>query len=290
MEMKNKTLEELAKEIGEKIADQFMKSILARLTSEIIGLRQDTNELKASTDKVWNAIDKLAEAQKRTEERLNELAEAQKRTEERLNELAEAQKRTEERLNELAEAQKRTEERLNELAEAQKRTETALASLSEEFETFSRWARKIFGVWSHTIGFGAEAIVRDVFRSIVEMGGYKFGDVYIPPLRDLGPRKVKKDGYQFDLVGVYEDVTWIVEVKTRFLFTEEDVDDMLKGLINWRKKNPDKRFVYMLLALAGYKKGLEKYISKRIEDLRGKPIIFDDEETRRLFKEFGYEI
>ncbi len=86
--------------------------------------KNEFNELKA-------VVHQLAEAQKKTEERLNELAEAQKRTEERVNELAEAQKKTEERLNELVEAQKRTEERVNELAEAQKRTEERLNELAE---------------------------------------------------------------------------------------------------------------------------------------------------------------
>src|SRR3989304_8433399 len=56
-----------------------------------------------------------------------------------VRELAEAQKRTEQRVGELAEAQKRTEERLTrlevvvaELAEAQKRTEAALEKLIQE--------------------------------------------------------------------------------------------------------------------------------------------------------------
>ena len=121
--------------------------------------KAEFNELKA-------IVAELAEAQKRTEERIGELTEAQKRTEERLTrlettvgELAEAQKRSEERLTrlettvaelieaqkrseerltrleatvgELIEAQKRTEERLNELAEAQKRTEERLNELAE---------------------------------------------------------------------------------------------------------------------------------------------------------------
>src|SRR3990172_2891670 len=44
----------------------------------------------------------LAEAQNRTERRIEELAEAQNRTERRIEELAEAQQRTEERLQHLA--------------------------------------------------------------------------------------------------------------------------------------------------------------------------------------------
>ena len=57
--------------------------------------RSDFNELKG-------VVLQLAEAQNRTEKRVEELAEAQKRTEKRVEELAEAQKRTETSLNALA--------------------------------------------------------------------------------------------------------------------------------------------------------------------------------------------
>ncbi len=66
------------------------------------------------------AIAELAEAQKRTEERLNRLEAA-------VTELAEAQKRTEERLN-------RLEAVVAELAEAQKRTEQVLTGLIQTVE------------------------------------------------------------------------------------------------------------------------------------------------------------
>lgn len=75
-------------------------------------------------------VGELAEAQRRTEERLEALAEAQRRTEERLGVL-------EQRMAELAEAQRRTEERVSileqrmaELAEAQRDTERRLARLT----------------------------------------------------------------------------------------------------------------------------------------------------------------
>lgn len=71
--------------------------------------REDFSELKG-------IVKELAEAQKRTEIRVEELAEAQKRTEIRVEELAEAQKRTEARVEELAAAQKRTEEEIRKLA------------------------------------------------------------------------------------------------------------------------------------------------------------------------------
>jgi len=56
------------------------------------------NELKEIVAQIAEAQRNLAEAQRKTEERLNELTKTQQETEERLNELAEAQKRIEEKL------------------------------------------------------------------------------------------------------------------------------------------------------------------------------------------------
>jgi predicted transcriptional regulator len=126
--------------------------------------REDFRELK-------NIVQELAEAQKRTEVRLEELAEAQKRTEVRLEELAEAQKRTEMRLEELAEAQKRTEARLEELAEAQKRTEARLEELAEaqrktelavnELAIAMKETRRDLGGLARSVSYGFE---NEVYR------------------------------------------------------------------------------------------------------------------------------
>ncbi|MGQ9500132.1 MAG: hypothetical protein ACUVQ6_07260, partial [Dissulfurimicrobium sp.] len=62
-----------------------------------------------------------------------------------LRELAEAQKRTEQRIKELAEAQKRTEQRIKELAEAQKRTEREYGNLAKQV-----------GGLSNAVGYGIE--------------------------------------------------------------------------------------------------------------------------------------
>ena len=108
-----------------------LKAVVHQLAEAQKKTEERLNELAEAQKRTEERVNELAEAQKKTEERLNELVEAQKRTEERVNELAEAQKKTEERLNELVEAQKRTEERVNELAEAQKRTEERLNELAE---------------------------------------------------------------------------------------------------------------------------------------------------------------
>ncbi|MDR7906608.1 hypothetical protein RHJ63_12905, partial [Thermosynechococcus sp. JY1334] len=122
---------------------------------------KDFNELKA-------IVADLAQAQKRTEERVEELAQAQKRTEERLEELAAAQKRTEERVDqltitvaELAEAQKRTEERVDQLAAAQERTERAVKQL----------ARQVGGL-SEALGGSLEDLALEVVPEILE---YRWG-------------------------------------------------------------------------------------------------------------------
>ena len=96
--------------------------------------REDFSELK-------NIVKDLAEAQKRTEQRIGELAEAQKSTEERLNslaqrveELAEAQRRTEGSLNQLTQRVDQLTVRVDELAEAQKRTEERLTQLTQRVD------------------------------------------------------------------------------------------------------------------------------------------------------------
>jgi hypothetical protein len=92
------------------------------LREELAVGHTDFEELKA-------IVRDLAQAQARTEARLEELAQAQARTEVRLEELAQAQARTEVRLEELAQAQARTEVRLEELAQAQQRTESNMEAL-----------------------------------------------------------------------------------------------------------------------------------------------------------------
>ena len=100
--------------------------------------KDEFNELK-------EIVAELAEAQKRTEQRLDSLTL-------RVEELAEAQKRTEARVEELAEAQKRTEARVEELAEAQKRTEEKLEKLIGEHQK----TREHLGGLAHTVGYRLE--------------------------------------------------------------------------------------------------------------------------------------
>lgn len=94
-------------DIKEKLASAFDEKQVTVLTEVFVDAYGelvrvgDFNELKA-------IVKDLAEAQWRTEQRMEELAEAQK-------ELAEAQRRTEQRMEELAKAQIRTEQGLQQV-------------------------------------------------------------------------------------------------------------------------------------------------------------------------------
>jgi hypothetical protein len=79
-----------------------------------------------------------------------------------VKDLAEAQKRTEARVEELAEAQKRTEARVEELAEAQKRTEIELRTLTVAVKNL----QKEVGGLSHIIGYELEEKFFDVFPQV----------------------------------------------------------------------------------------------------------------------------
>jgi hypothetical protein len=141
-----KIYEELKETIGEagakKIAD-----ILGLIYKEVVNTvtKEEFQEIK-------KAILGLAEAQKRTEQRVEELAEAQKKSEERIGKLEIA-------VRELAEAQKKSEERIGkleiivgELAEAQRKTEIQIEKLTRGLSEL----REEFGGFTRTISYGFE--------------------------------------------------------------------------------------------------------------------------------------
>jgi len=111
------------------LGDEFDR--LPRIVAELAEAQRRTEQ---RLEELGRRVDELAEAQRRTEQRVEELAEAQRRTEQRVEELAEAQRRTEQRVEELAEAQRRTEQRVEELAEAQRRTEQRVDELAARLE------------------------------------------------------------------------------------------------------------------------------------------------------------
>jgi hypothetical protein len=127
----------LREELGTSRADiDELKAIVrelaqaqARTETRLEELAQAQQRAELRMERMEDAVQQLAQAQQRTELRIEELAQAQARTETRLEELAQAQARTETRLEELAQAQQRTELHIEELAQAQARTETGVQQL-----------------------------------------------------------------------------------------------------------------------------------------------------------------
>ena len=107
------------------------------LSDELLELPEIVRELIRTQQKTEEQIGSLAEAQRRTEGRLEvltqqvgSLAEAQQRTEGRLEALTQ-------QVGSLAEAQRRTEGRFDSLVEAQQRIETQLEALTRQVEALA---------------------------------------------------------------------------------------------------------------------------------------------------------
>jgi hypothetical protein len=81
---------------------RLIDAVMERLKEEFAVRREDFEDLRS-------VVRELAEAQRKTEGRIEELAEAQRKTEGRIEELAEAQRKTEKCVEELARGQKRFE-------------------------------------------------------------------------------------------------------------------------------------------------------------------------------------
>ncbi len=175
--------EEQLQELVRQLVEERMADLRRELVEQELG-RPEPGWTGAR--RIWEAIQALAEAQRRTEDAVHALAEAQRRTEEEVHALAEAQRRTEERLTrveerldrlekivqELIEAQRRTEERLQRLeetvqalAEAQRRTEERLQRLEETVQALAEAQRRT----EERLNVLAEALA-ELTRRVDQMG------------------------------------------------------------------------------------------------------------------------
>ncbi|MBI4670465.1 MAG: hypothetical protein HY741_02185 [Chloroflexi bacterium] len=147
-------------------------------------------------------VAELAEAQRRTEARVEELAEAQRRTEARVEELAEAQRRTEVRvientnqISELAEVQRQSLERLDRLERNQETILKDLAWLKGDSieRKYAERAHSYFGRWMRRIkvvlpnGLDAEtenrltkALTDDEYDQLLELDVLIRGQLHRP--------------------------------------------------------------------------------------------------------------
>lgn len=123
------------------VLDNIVEEFPAQLRTPLRHFAQWTEEqLKIPRNdflRLEHALERLVEAQARTEQRVEELAAAQVRTDHRLDtltvqvqELTKAQGRIDQRMGELVQAQARTEQRMEEFTRAQVRTEQRMEELT----------------------------------------------------------------------------------------------------------------------------------------------------------------
>ncbi len=230
--------EELSQALDPKAA-QKLASVLGSLYED---LQQTVT--KAEFTELRQVVLELAQAQKRTEQRVEELAEAQKRTEQRVEELSEVQKRTEERLEQLtrrvdalAEAQQRTETRLAELAlrvdqlaVAQKRTEEALTQLALRVDHLAERlddTNKQLGGLTATVGYTLE---NQAYRALPPLLERDHGLVLREPLRRGWLRDAEGRPIEVNILGQGSrgaQSLWIIG-ESKVQLSARDVDRFLQ--------------------------------------------------------------
>ncbi len=283
-------MEEIKRKLRQVFNEEQSEAILSAIdlaynelvkVSDFNELKQIVKELAEAQKRTGERVEELAEAQKQSEKRLTrleeavtELAEAQKRTEKRVEELAEAQKQSEKRLTkleeavaELAEAQKQSEKRLTkleeavrELAEAQRRTENELFELVKEHKK----TRQMLAGLSDTVGYGLEDKAMLYMPSFCKK---EYGiDVNVIDRRNV----VYPDG-RFDEINIYiegqkngKKVYVIGECKARP--GKKEIDSILK--VAERLRNYLKAEVYPFIIGFYYSPDVEEYLKKKETEIK----------------------
>jgi len=215
-----------------QIVDERIDTFKERI-EEIRVERKDFDELKGEVTKLTISVDRLAEAQVKTEQKVEKLEEsvdklavAQAKTEQKVG-------RLEESVDKLAVAQAKTEQKVEELAMAQAKTEQAIKHLSINISGLS-----------DTIGFGLEDIARTVVPGYLE----RHENIYI---EELQRGFIEVDGVEreIDLFGECnrdgEAILIIGEVKSRIY--EGEVKKFVSNVINPIRKSEKERRIYPLM-------------------------------------------
>ncbi len=184
MEIANTLIKEGFQELREIV--RVLSERIDRLAEAQSKTEQAVDSFKRTSEenfnRVWKVIVELTEAQKRTEERINELAEAQAKTEQSLESF---KKTTEENfsrvwkaIDELTEAQKKTEEELKRLVGEHKKTREHLGTLSHTvgYVLEDRAYKGLVGLLKRD--FGLE-VIEGLRRDYIEVGIDKYEEVNI---------------------------------------------------------------------------------------------------------------
>ena len=224
-------------ELDPKVRNVFFDLLeeIERNTRETVK-RSDFDELKAAFIELTKSVNALAEAQKKSEERLTKLEIA-------VGELAEAQKKSEERLTKL-------EITVNALAEAQKRTEETLNKLIKRVDFIEE---RLEGI-SNSVGYSLE---NNAYKSLpillkkegVEVEGKLIRRYYEDNQINVWG-KGRKNGKTLLILG---------EVKVRP--SKKEIDKFLRIVETITKK--EKMDAFVLFIAHDYHPNIERYLKEK---------------------------
>lgn len=180
---------------------------------------------------------------------VKELAEAQKRTEQRVEKL-------EDIVKELAAAQKRTEQRVEELAEAQKRTEEELRSLVRSHKEL----KEQVGGLSHTVGYRLED---DSYKALPSLLKQDFGVDVKGRLKrdyiDIGNEKY----IEINILGRagYNGKEYVVIGEAKSQLKKRDIDEFIKKAEHLKRYIPDEQIRLIVTYMAS--PAIQKYAKEK---------------------------
>ena len=229
-----------------------MAGVIGQIYSELSQSvrRDDFNKLKS-------VVADLAEAQVVTGRRLDsltvkveELAEAQKRTEARLEELAEAQAATERRLDSLA-------VKVEELAEAQKRTEQEVRKLAKGL----RETRQMVGGLSDSVGYGLEDRAIAALPALLKIRfGLEPAAPFVRRYMDIGGKEVELNMFG---TGHKDNEKWFVVGEGKAKLFKKDVDRFQKLLERLKANNVVGDHVLPLLVTYSTRPAIQEYAENK---------------------------
>jgi chromosome segregation ATPase len=262
----------------------------ARVWEAIERLTARVDDLTVRLDKLTERVDQLAEAQRRTEERLNQLAlrvdelterlnrltervddltvrldrltervdqlaEAQRKTEERLNQLALRVDELTERLNQLAEAQRDMAEKMSKLIDAQMQLEDSLAKLLGRMKTTEERIEWIFS----SIGFTIEDKSLKALPELLKREGITVEGNLV--------RRYYKIGDEYNQLNIYgwgrkdgEKILILGEIKTRA--SKKEINEFIK-LADKVKKSEGNPTVFLVFVAYDYRPEIEEYLKEK---------------------------
>ena len=204
----------------------------ADLLAHVFVESHDALATKAELNELTGAVNQLAEAQQRTEVRVEELAGAVNQLTGAVNELSGTVNELSGTVNQLsgavsrlAEAQQKTEERVEELADAQKRTDWAVADLAKQV-----------GGLSNALGGSLEDFACDLVPEILE-------NRWQMVTKSAGPEDLTDGGRhrEVDVVvrGEIEGKPVTVVCETKASVSTAEVTKFLKVVAKIRSRQPN---------------------------------------------------